>query len=1242
MNRRNPERTRKLLFITVPAAFVVLVLVFLALANVPAKRPGPGDSAQPASSQRVEQPAKPVDGDPSDYHEQEQDAARKDDESRVVNTTADEAMQNEDVVLQGEAYVEEEASSVVQEDDAEVFVMPEGAEYKPQEVLLRVDPNADPQEVEELLAATPGIAARSVTAEEVSSGLVCAATENDTNVEDAINALNAAPSTVVLGSQPNYVYHLAEESLPESYENETLPEPEEESNDDLVSDGAEAQIELQEEPFVMEEEAQDEGEGTTELEFTEDATDDKSTDEGEQGAESSVDVEAVTTNDAQLASLWGLASLRANDAWELAKCSDATNPIAVAVLDNGFNVNHEDLADNIIPGSPYNAVTDGTDVSPTLGNHGTMVAGVVGAVANNGLGVAGISYNARIVPVKLFDDDGKAYTSTLTNAYNYILAIQDEYNIRVVNLSVGKAVASADFEDDALINKVRQAYSKGIVTVAAACNSNSNNGTVPFYAYPADSESVVSVMNLTGSKSTSGNDASGAYSVSRASSSNYNCAGQGSATNNGGKNICAPGQSIYSTAANGGYTSSSGTSFASPYVAGILALEFASSYSWLSASQAVNALYSTAHDLGSAGWDETYGHGEADAYAAVCMARELSRPTASIESTFISAESVTYMLTSDMVSLASTSMTYDGRALRPKVTVTYGGRTLNATTDYDVAYVKNTYPGTARVLVTGKGSYVGSVVKTFQIAKRSISNSVITSTLSPAQFSYDGSACEPTVTLVHDKRVNGSSVGTYTLVEDTDYTVSYQNHVNAGTAMATIVGKGNYTGTKTINFTIASAVLQDHDVVLDQDAGAYMGEAICPHATVTHGGRTLIEGTDYTMTYGVSVTYGSNASAGMVTVCVTGRGNYSGTVNKQYRICERLSEDVQVAVLGDHTYTGAPITPQVVVTKGTVTLKEDSDYTLEWENNVNAGTARVQVVGIGTYGGVVDASFDITPASVRVPSARQGLVYTGTAQQGVAAGTGYVLSGTAKATKAGTYEAIATLTDTRNYQWDSGGTEAQSITWSIAPADLSGASIGGIAKQAYTGKAVRPAPQVVLGAKMLALGTDYKLTYQNNQNVGMATVVVTGTGNYRGSKSVQFAIVSPTVAYRARMQGGTWQAWKKNGKASGAAGKKKRLEMLCVKLANLPVTGGVTYRTYVGGKGWQAWKKNGAKVGTAGKRLEGVQIKLTGNMKKKYSVRYRVYMQGSGWTPWKKNGATAGKLGEGKRIEAIQVKLALR
>ena len=55
-----------------------------------------------------------------------------------------------------------------------------------------------------------------------------------------------------------------------------------------------------------------------------------------------------------------------------------------------------------------------------------------------------------------------------------------------------------------------------------------------------------------------------------------------------------------------------------------------------------------------------------------------------------------------------------------------------------------------------------------------------------------------------------------------------------------------------------------------------------------------------------------------------------------------------------------------------------------------------------------------------------------------------------------------------------------------------------------------------------------------------------------------------------------------------------------------------------------------------------MQIKLTGNMKKKYSVRYRVYMQGSGWTPWKKNGATAGKLGEGKRIEAIQVKLVLR
>ena len=78
MNRRNPEHTRKLLLNAVPAAFVMLVLVFLALANVPAKRPSQGDSAQPASSQRVEQPVASVDGGPSDYHEQEQDAARKD------------------------------------------------------------------------------------------------------------------------------------------------------------------------------------------------------------------------------------------------------------------------------------------------------------------------------------------------------------------------------------------------------------------------------------------------------------------------------------------------------------------------------------------------------------------------------------------------------------------------------------------------------------------------------------------------------------------------------------------------------------------------------------------------------------------------------------------------------------------------------------------------------------------------------------------------------------------------------------------------------------------------------------------------------------------------------------------------------------------------------------------------------------------------------------------------------------
>ncbi len=397
----------------------------------------------------------------------------------------------------------------------------------------------------------------------------------------------------------------------------------------------------------------------------------------------------------------GLNDTEVTEAWDLVQ-TDKT--VSVAVLDTGIRSSHEDLKDNVV--ATYDAtlansangldgdVTDATDVE----GHGTHVAGIVAAEANNAKGVAGTSYNAGIVAVKVFltnnvgeKNAGDCYTDDLVCAYNYVIQNASDYNIRVVNMSVAGAISSLDA---ALANSIEEAYDQGIVTVCAAGNQNSALGlTVPYLSAPADlSAHLVAVMNVTYTN--------GAWILS--SSSNYNTTSQASSTSN--KNICAPGTSILSTLRTGdsSYGQLSGTSMASPWVAGVLAMEFAANGN-LTAKQAIDYLYESATDLGAAGWDRQTGYGLVNAYKAVSLAKG------------------TQVVSLKDISLASVatipSQVYTGSAIAPAVTVTFEGVTLTEGTDYTVAYSNNVGPGTATVTITGIGGYTGSTSLTFLIVE---------------------------------------------------------------------------------------------------------------------------------------------------------------------------------------------------------------------------------------------------------------------------------------------------------------------------------------------------------------------------------------------------------------------------------------------------------------------------------------------------------------------------------------------
>ena len=209
---------------------------------------------------------------------------------------------------------------------------------------------------------------------------------------------------------------------------------------------------------------------------------------------------------------------------------------------------------------------------------------------------------------------------------------------------------------------------------------------------------------------------------------------------------------------------------------------------------------------------------------------------------------------------------------------------------------------------------------------------------------YTGTALTPKPTV---------KVGTTTLSEGSDYTLSYKNNINAGTATITITGAGNYTGTITRTFTIRMASIPA-SAVGSVPAQTYTGKALTPKPTVKVGTTTLREGADYTLSHK------NNTNAGTASVTVTGKGNYTGDVTKTFTIAKRSISGATVSV-ATQTYTGSALTPKPTVKVGSTTLREGADYSLSYKNNTNVGTATVTITGKGNYTDTRPATFRIEP-----------------------------------------------------------------------------------------------------------------------------------------------------------------------------------------------------------------------------------------------------------------------------------------
>ncbi len=307
----------------------------------------------------------------------------------------------------------------------------------------------------------------------------------------------------------------------------------------------------------------------------------------------------------------------------------------------------------------------------------------------------------------------------------------------------------------------------------------------------------------------------------------------------------------------------------------------------------------------------------------------------------------TFTITPKNIELATATLgtpyIYRGTAVTPAVTVKDGDKTLTIFKDYTITHSNNTNVGTATVTIKGRGNYIGTITKTFEIVPKSINN--VTVILEAKSYTYDGIAKEPSVTVKDEDK---------TLTINKDYTITYSNNTNVGTATVTIIGKGNYTGSARTTFTIIAKNINTATVTLAPTTYTYDGTSKIPAATVKDGNTTLIKDTDYT------VTYSNNTNVGTATILITGKGNYTGTVTKTFGITAKNINTATVELEATtYTYDGTAKIPAVTVKEGNATLTKDTDYTITYSNNTNVGTATVTITGIGNYTGEEEISFEI-------------------------------------------------------------------------------------------------------------------------------------------------------------------------------------------------------------------------------------------------------------------------------------------
>lgn len=299
----------------------------------------------------------------------------------------------------------------------------------------------------------------------------------------------------------------------------------------------------------------------------------------------------------------------------------------------------------------------------------------------------------------------------------------------------------------------------------------------------------------------------------------------------------------------------------------------------------------------------------------------------------------------------------------------------------------------------------------------------------------------------------------------------------------------------------------------------YTGKEVKPEISIKNGDTLLKENIDYT------TTYINNIEIGEAKVNIIGIGNYTGTVVKTFNINNVAKKDIDNLTLSkieDKTYTGIKITPDVEIKDDNKKLVSGVDYILKYQNNIDIGTATIVISGIGNYAGKLTTNFTIIPKDISSVEIKDisSQVYTG---KEIIPNIS-ISDGSAKLVKDIDYSieysnnvnignAKIKIIGKGNYT----GSIEKSFSIlernDIELKDISNVACSDIDKKIYTGKLITPEVTLTDNDKTLVKYKDYLLSYTNNINIGKATLIITGIGEYKGKIEKDFDIVQKDIKF---------------------------------------------------------------------------------------------------------------------------------